>query len=257
VSSPTMTQAGTSMPFRAAPRSYGDLESQLRPQPQQPPEQPAAGTAVEVGGGITGHVMPKYADGPLCDVCFPEPAELTRLAWSAQHGQPAVPFVGSGSEWMPLSCAHSDLPWRLGDQMVYVSAWCLKQMHERCLDQACACECRGSDARQALTASEGMLAQALREIGGTLRGDVGPEIMARLEALEGVGAAKDARIAELEAKLAAQPVTVVTGVVLTGDVATGDCQDTNSKGQPCKMHPKAGEKLCPVHKSKAEAKAGA
>lgn len=256
---PMMTVGGTASPFTKAPRNYGDLQSQLAPPPQ--PEPPAETVkTVEKAGGIEGRVMPKYADGPLCDEHFPEPHELTQLTWRARHGE-HVPFVGRGDDWQPLICIHSALPWRLGDHLVYLSPYCLKNEHERCLDQDCKCTCRGSDARQAVAQTESLLASALREVSGSLRGDVSAEILGRLDALESLRSAKDDEIAALRAELAARPA-VVQGTLVQAEIADAtakaaaerapDCQFIKDDGSQCKMHPKAGEEFCRVHKAKVK-----
>jgi len=47
-----------------------------------------------------------------CDECFPESAELARLAENAQAGRTEA-FVGSGDPDTVLHCPHGE--WRLGD----------------------------------------------------------------------------------------------------------------------------------------------
>jgi hypothetical protein len=50
--------------------------------------------------------------------CFPEPAELARLAENAQAGRREA-FVGTGHPDMQLTCEHGS--WRLGDVLASVS----------------------------------------------------------------------------------------------------------------------------------------
>ena len=56
-----------------------------------------------------------------CTLCFPEAAELARLAENAQAGR-AEAFVGAGDPDTVLSCVHGS--WRLGDAMVPAPRTC-------------------------------------------------------------------------------------------------------------------------------------
>lgn len=53
--------------------------------------------------------------------CFPEPAELARLAENAQAGRLEA-FVGTGDPDTVLSCVHGS--WRLGDVIIPAARAC-------------------------------------------------------------------------------------------------------------------------------------
>lgn len=57
----------------------------------------------------------------LCELDFPEAAELARLQENAQAGRSEA-FVGTGDPDTPLSCAHGQ--WRLGDVTAPPAAAC-------------------------------------------------------------------------------------------------------------------------------------
>lgn len=209
-------------------------------QPQAPP--PAASPPPPgppaVAEGITGHVIGKFNDKPLCRRHFPGPAELARLSFQAQSGLP-VAFVGHGGEYHPLSCMclqPGEPPWKLGDQVARLSRACLMAKHDECLDRSCQCDCGPHESRIAASAAaDNQLAAALREISATFaqqqpdKGhddllDLVQELQAKVRALEG----------------AAEP-----------DSGTRTCTATTRSGDPCKGTP-GEDGLCAAHKAKGD-----
>ena len=192
-------------------------QSQQPPQPPAPAPPPAA-------AGVSGRIVGKFSKEPLCAEHFPGPAELTRLAHGATYGRPA-PFVGTGDPYTALSCAHSDLPWRLGDHLVYISAPCLTGSHERCLDKACRCECQGGDAARAIAAAaDNSLADALRQISATFAPQADPRLADALKVIEGL----QAKVTALEAGKAT-------------------CAGTRADGGPCGATPAKDSPFCARH----------
>ncbi len=172
-----------------------------RAQQAPPPPPPAPAQPPAVQDAITGNVIGKFNDGPLCTRHFPNRAELARLAWQARTGNPA-PFVGTGHEYTALSCAclgPGDHPWKLGDHAATLAHSCLANQHDSCLDMSCECDCGSHEARaRAAAVYDNKLAAALKEISAAMSGGSSTELLELVRELQATNAALSARVAALE-----------------------------------------------------------
>lgn len=205
--------------------------------PAAPPQPPAPGAEVDTAA-LSGRVIGKFSQEPLCTEHFPAGPELTRLAFVASSSQPQ-PFVGRGDPYTALSCACLDggehlaaaerfsPPWRLGDHLVHLSRPCLTGAHDSCRDATCECECQGSEARALTVASDDRLAEVLAQIAAGL----GQGSDARLDAAMEAISTLTAKVRELEG----------------GSTAAPACGGTKADGSPCKGRP-GEDGFCAAHK---------